>query len=110
MNLADTEQKSGSGSVVSNTATTRLSGAWLHIARTAWFVLVIPSLGLCIASLLVSYQQIQSGAIPAQVQQSLSTIGLSVSGFATLNTIFNVITSAIWYAVGFFIFWRRSDD
>ena len=40
----------------------------------------------------------------------LSAVGLSVSGFNTLNTIFNVLTSAIWYMVGFLIFWRRSDD
>jgi hypothetical protein len=33
-----------------------------------------------------------------------------VSGFAALVTIFYVITAAIWYAVGFLIFWRRSDD
>jgi len=105
-----TEGKSASGTVVSNTTTTRLSGPWLLIARAVWLALVIPSLGLCIASLLVSYQQVQSGAIPAQAQQFLPTIGLSVSGFATLNTIFNVITSTIWYGVGFFIFWRRSDD
>ncbi len=95
MKLADTEGKS---------ADTRLTGPWLIIARTAWLVLVIPSLGLFIVSLFVS------GAIPAQMQQSLSAIGLSVSGFNILNTIFNVVTSAIWYGVGFLIFWRRSDD
>ncbi len=104
------EGKSESRPVVSSTANTHLAGARLYIARTVWFVLVIPSLGLCIASLLVSYQQLQSGGIPAQAQQSLSSIGLSVSGFAALTTSFNVITTAIWYAVGFFIFWRRSDD
>jgi len=101
MNLVDAEGKS---------ADTRLTGPWLVIARVVWLVLVIPSLGLFIASLFVSYQQIQSGAIPAPGPQLLSAVGLSVSGFAVLNTIFNVITSAIWYGVGFFIFWRRSDD
>ena len=110
MNRSDTEHNSASGGVDSNVANTRLTGSWLIIARAIWLVLVTPSLGLCIASLFVSYQQIQSGAIPVQGLQELSTIGLSVSGFATLNIIFNVITSAIWYGVGFFIFWRRSDD
>jgi hypothetical protein len=121
MNLSDTEQKIASGAVVASTANTRLTGSWLIIARAVWLVLVIPSLGLFIASLLVSYQQLQttcvdpvtcslSGALPAQVQQSLPTIGLSVSGFAALVTIFFAITAAIWYGVGFLIFWRRSDD
>src|SRR5437899_9616858 len=85
MNKSDTEQKSASRAVDSNVANTRLTGSWLIIARTVWLVLVIPSLGFCIASLLVSYQQVQSGAIPALGLQELSTIGLSVSGFATLN-------------------------
>jgi hypothetical protein len=110
MNRSDTEHKSASGAVDSYATNTRLTGSWLIIARAVWLVLVIPSLGLFVASLLVSYQQLQSGAIPAQEQQVLSAVGLSVSGFNTLNTIFNVLTSAIWYMVGFFIFWRRSDD
>src|SRR2546421_9405030 len=121
MNLPDTEGKSASGSAVSTTANTRLTGSWLIIARIVWLVLVVPSLGLFIVSLLVSYKQLQrecvdpvtcnlSGALPAQVLQALPTIGLSVSGFAALVTIFFAINAAIWYGVGFLIFWRRSDD
>jgi hypothetical protein len=121
MNRSDTEQKSASGAVVVSTANTRLTGSWLIIARVLWLALVVPSLGLFIASLLVTYQQMQtvcvdpvtcnlSGGLPVQVQQSLVTIGFSVSGFAALVTIFFAITAAIWYAVGFLIFWRRSDD
>jgi hypothetical protein len=106
----DTEPQDASGVAVTNSATTRLSGPWLLIARTVWLVLVVPSVALFVVSLIVTYQQLQSGAIPAQEQQLLSAVGLSVSGFNTLNTIFNVLTSAIWYMVGFLIFWRRSDD
>ncbi|HEU0003305.1 MAG TPA: hypothetical protein VFQ36_20505 [Ktedonobacteraceae bacterium] len=105
--MADSKGKIAGEAVVSNAANTRLTGPWRIVARAVWLALVVPSLGLFIASLLISNQQLQSGAIPTQ---SLSTIGLSVSGFVILNTIFNVITSAIWYGVGFFIFWRRSDD
>ena len=105
----DTEPQDASGVADTNSAT-RLSGPWLLIARTVWLVLVIPSVALFVVSLIVTYQQLQSGAIPAQEQQLLSAVGLSVSGFNTLNTIFNVFTSAIWYMVGFLIFWRRSDD
>jgi hypothetical protein len=121
MSRSNTEGKSASGAVVASTANTRLTGSWFIIARVVWLVLVIPSLGLFIASLVVSYQQMQttcidittcgiSLALPVQVQQSLSTIGLSVSWFAALTIIFFAITAAIWYAVGFLIFWRRSDD
>ncbi len=122
MNQSDTEQKSASRAVDSNATNTRLTGSWLIIARTVWLALVIPSLGLFVASLIVSYQQMQTvcvdpvtcnnidGALPPQMLQTLLSIGLSASAFAVMGTIFNAITAAIWYGVGFLIFWRRSDD
>ena len=60
MNLSDIKQKSAGGSVVARTANTRLTGSWLIIARVVWLALVIPSIGLCVASLIVSYQQMQT--------------------------------------------------
>ena len=44
------------------------------------------------------------------MQQSLASIGISLSEFVALVTIFYAITTAVWYAVGFLIFWRRSND
>ena len=122
MNLSDTEQKSASGAVASSTATTRLTGTRLIIARAVWLVLAIASLGLFVISLLVSYQQMLrvcvdpvtctnlAGALPARGLQALTSSGFSVSEYAAPVTIFFAITAAIWYAVGFLIFWRRSDD
>ena len=122
MNLADTEQKSTGGAVVSNTATTRLTGTRLIIARTVWLALVVPSVGLFVISIPVYYQQLQrgcvdpvtctnlAGALPARGLQALTSSGFSVSEYAAVVTIFFAITAAIWYAVGFLIFWRRSDD
>src|SRR6266699_4116001 len=121
MNVADTERKSGSGSVVSSTANTRLSGTRLIIARTVWLALVIPSMGLFVASLPVYYAQIKracvdpvtcnlNGALTAKGLHDLSTLGLSVSAYAALLTIFFTIIVAIWSGIGFLIFWRRSDE
>ncbi len=121
MNVADTERKSGSGSVVSSTANTRLSGTRLIIARTVWLALVIPSMGLFVASLPVYYTLIQracvdlatcnlNGALTAKGLHDLSTFGLSVSAYAALLTIFFTIVVAIWSGIGFLIFWRRSDE
>src|SRR6266480_3809126 len=122
MNLSDTEQKSTGGAVVSNAVNTHLTGSWLIVARAVWLVLAISSLGLFIANLLVSYQQMLrvcvdpvtctnlSGALPASGLQALASSGFSVSEYAAPLTIFFAITAAIWYAVGFLIFWRRSDD
>jgi len=122
MNRSDTEHNSASVAVDSNATNTRLTGSWLIIARAVWLALAIPSLGLCIASLIVSYQQMQTvcvdsvtcnnlpQALPVQLLHALLTLGISASGYAALLTILNVITAAIWYGVGFLIFWRRSDD
>src|SRR5579863_3410076 len=119
MNRSDTEGKRAGGAVVSSSANTRLSGSWLIIARAVWLALVVPSLGLFVISLPVYYAQLQTacvgcknlaGALTAQGLQALSASGFSVSEYAALLTIFFVIITAVWCAVGFFIFWRRSDD
>src|SRR5262249_27713178 len=68
------------------------------------------SMALFVLSLVVSYQQLKVGAIPAQEQQLFTAIGLPVSNFSIVTSIVNVLTSAVWYGVGFLIFWRRADD
>ena len=119
--MADTEQKSGSESVISSTANKRLSGSRLIIARAIWLALVIPSVGFYIASLPVYYSQIQrtcvdlvtcniAGALTTKGLLELSAFGLSVSGYAALLTIFFTIIATIWGGIGFLIFWRRSDE
>src|SRR5947209_15422882 len=117
----DTEQKDASGGGVSSSATTRLTGSWLIIARIMWLALVIPSLGLFVFSLPIYYQQLQRACVDfvtcnlvssltAQGLQALSRSGFSASEYATVLTLFFAINAAIWCGVGFFIFLRRSDD
>src|SRR5260221_13736435 len=121
MNRSDAPQKIGSGSAISSTAKTRLSGSRLIIARTVWLALVVPSLGFFVASLPVYFAQIQracvdpvtcniTGTLTAKGLQELLAMGLSASGYAALLTIFFTIIVAIWSGIGFLIFWRRSDE
>jgi hypothetical protein len=121
MNLSDTQATSASQSAVASTTTTRLSGSWLHIARAVWLALVLPSLGLFVVGLPVYYQQLQraqvcgagaclNGGLTGKDLQNLVSQGFSVSAYAALLTIFIAIIAATWCAVGFLIFWRRSDD
>jgi len=121
MNRVNTQQQSASGLAASSTAKTRLSGSRLIIARSVWLALVIPSLGLFVASLPLYYLQIQracvdlvtcnlAGASTAKGLQDLPALDLSVSGYAALLTIFFTIIVTIWCGVGFLIFWRRSDE
>ena len=121
MDRVNTQQQSASGLAASSTAKSRLSGSRLIIARAVWLALVIPSLGLFVASLPVYYVQIQracvdlvtcnlAGALTAKGLQQLPALGFSVSGYAAFLTIFFTIIVAIWGGVGFLIFWRRSDE
>ena len=117
MNSLDTQGKSASRTTV----TTRLSGRRLILARTLWLVLVVPSLGLFVASLPVYYQQLQkacvnpvtcnlAGVLTVKGLQELPALGLSVNAYATLLTIFFTLIAVIWGGIGFLIFWRRSDE
>jgi len=121
MNRSHTEQKSGSYSIVSSTAHTRLAGCWLVTARVAWLALVIPSLGLFIVGLPAYYAQIQRAcvdpttcniafALTAKGLRAFAALGVSASSYAAFLTVFWVIIVAVWSVIGFLIFWRRSDD
>jgi hypothetical protein len=121
MNRLDTQDKSPGGSAAPSTATTRLSGVFLPLARVVWLALVLPSIGFFVSSLPAYYQQLQrgcvdpltcfiAGALPPQVLHSLTASGFSASMYAAVLTVFFVLIEAIWYAVGFLLFWRRSDD
>jgi hypothetical protein len=100
---------------------TRLSGTRLIVARAVWLALVIPSVGLFVASLPVYYSQLHracvdlvtcniAGSLNVKGLQQLPTLGLSVNAYAALFTIYFTIIVTIWCVVGFLIFWRRSDE
>lgn len=121
MHQSNAEGKSARHPAVSSTATTRLSGPFLHIARAVWLALVVPSLGLFVAGLPVYSQELQraqvcgagaclNGGLTGQDLQDLASHGFSLSAYATVLTIFIAILAAAWCAVGFLLFWRRSDD
>jgi hypothetical protein len=50
------------------------------------------------------------GALTAKGLQALLAYGLSLSVYAAFFTIFWTTHAAIWSGIGFFIFWRRSDE
>ena len=121
MNVSGTERTSSSEPVASPGGKTRLSGSPLVIARVVWLALVLPAVGLFVASLPVYYTFVQKactgivtcnivGALNAKGLQELSSFGLSTSSYALLLTIFFIIQGVIWSGVGFLIFWRRSDE
>src|SRR5579859_212936 len=121
MNVTGTERTSRGRSVASTDGKTRLSGTRLVIARVVWLTLVLPSIGLFIASLPVYYRLVQracdpatcnniAGTLNAKGLQELHSFSLSTGSYAILLIIFFIIQAAIWDGVGFLVFWRRSDE
>ena len=123
MTQSDIEQKSTNrAEVATSDANIRLTGPWLIIARVVWLALVLPGLGLFVAGLLATYQLIQracgdpvmcstlTGGLTARELLALTTSGISVRMYAALFTLFWALCTAVWCAVGFLIFWRKSDD
>ena len=122
MNVSGTKHTSSSSeSVASTGGKTRLSGTQIIIARVVWLALVLPAVGLFVASFPVYYTFVQkacsgivacsiTGALNAKGLQELSSFGLSTGSYAVLLIVFFIIQAAIWDGVGFLIFWRRSDE
>jgi hypothetical protein len=114
MNHRDTANANRRAAAARADAHTHLSGARLFIARTLWLAFALPSVALYVAGVPRYYQQVDAGCdigvcdpLPAEV---IATLGLTASGFVLGWTVIQVLLQAIWYAVGFFLFWRRGDD
>ena len=117
--LADTERKSESGSVNSSTATTRLSGSRLILARVLWVAVVTLIVALFIVVLPAYYALLQTvctGATCAPTQptpdsaQGIQKLGLSLSAYATFTLALTIALAFLCIAVSAVIFWRKSDD
>jgi hypothetical protein len=117
--LADTERKSESGSVNSSTATTRLSGSRLILARVAWgaavTLIVVPFL-VKLPAYYTFLQTICTGAPCGLGQptldsaQALQKLGLSVGAYAAFTLALTLVLAFLCFVVSAVIFWRRSDD
>jgi len=117
--LADTERKSESGSVNSSTATTRLSGSRLILARVLWAVVVTLIVALFIVVLPAYYALLQTvctGATCAPTQptpdsaQGIQKLGLSLGAYATFTLALTIALAFLCIAISAVIFWRKSDD
>jgi signal transduction histidine kinase len=95
---------------------------WRQIARTLWlvgavgslmlFVLAVPAYNaqlraLCAAPTPADCPFVQLTAIEAQ---ALRRLGLSLDAYATYTLVLHSVASLVFFAVGFLIFWRKSDD
>jgi hypothetical protein len=119
MDQADTEPKSGSGSVVASTENTRLYGSRLIFARVTWVAVVILIVVLFLVMLPAYYALLQTvckGATCGLVQptpdsvQGIQKLGISLGTYATFTLALTLALAVLCFAVSAVIFWRRSDD
>ena len=104
-----------------NAGSTHLRGRWLLAVRVVWMAIVVWALTLCAISLPAFYQRLQvpctstvacqlNGALTPAGIRTLQTLGISSSAYAAYNIVLLIFLVVVWSAVGFIIFWRRSDE
>jgi len=104
--------------VSKSSATTRLSGTRLVLARIAWIVVVSLSLAVTIADIPLEFKYLHMVCVGASCGQQLTAgivqelhhLNLSVDFFATYLVVLKFGFVFVWVAVALLIFWRRSDD
>jgi hypothetical protein len=109
--------------MVSNaTSSTRISGPILVLARLAWVLIFLYTIGKLTLGTPLVYQELQEVCIELQKDCSqqlgpttqdavdITAAGLSLEQFARLATGFEFIQAIVWIGVGVMIFALRSDD
>jgi hypothetical protein len=103
---------------------TSLRGRWLLLARMVWVAVAIAALAIVLFSVPSSFEHYRTvctaasevcseravGQPTPEGVRSLRDVGLSVGSYALLNVVIDKVFQLVWFAVGAFIFWRRSDD
>jgi len=119
MNLADTELKSGSGSVVSNAVNARLGEQWLIPVRIVIVIVAVLALSVFFVGALFSFAQFRTvctppscidGQLTLESAQALQALGFSLDAYAILNVVFLVVQALVFYFIAAVIFWKRSDE
>jgi len=93
----------------------RLPGRWLTIARAVWIALAVFYIGAFFAALPTYLAQpgkfeLGLGWTDASLQAALDQLGLSLDALLAFQKWSNVALALPYFALGLFIFWRRSDD
>ncbi len=95
---------------------TRLRGRLLLSVRLAWVVIALFYLGSFAASLPTTlsqhkgFAQQSQGWTEADMRSSLAQLGLSLEAYQNYDTWSNLAITFVFFGLGIFIFWRRSDD
>jgi hypothetical protein len=97
---------------------TRLQGRLLRVAQAVWILVAVLAFILFIVSLPPFYTQTQAvctGSACNGVQVSpeqayaLAAHGISLTSYAWYSVLVTILSTLIWFSVGWLIFWHKSD-
>jgi hypothetical protein len=98
---------------------TRLQGRLLRVAQAAWILVAVVSFILFVVSLPAFYTQTQSvctvvycNGVQVSTEQAhaLAAHGISLTSYAWYSVLVTILSTLIWFSVGWLIFWRKSDS
>lgn len=98
------------------TTATTLHGKWLTLARAAWLVVAIFYVAAYIATFLIGMSKApqlvpaSSGITDAEFLAGIARMGVSTEGYLAFLRWSDVLIHIVYLVLGFFIFWRKSDD
>lgn len=96
-----------------------LTGAPLALARAAWLVTTLVSLGLLVAAMPLAYQQITTPQTGTQCADSrfspaqfayMHAAGISPTSLAIVVIVVQCFSTFVYVGVGALLFWRRADN
>ena len=102
-----------------STDDSRLSGRLLVVARVAWILVALASVGLFIAALAAEFAQLRvpcptaecsTAQLPPAGVRALEDLGLSLDSFAAYSVAMDALFAAVYGAVAALIYWRKSED
>lgn len=85
-----------------------LRGLWLVVARVGWVVLALAAL-IAFVTQIPTFYGPQNAPSPS-ILAGLHTIGWSTSTFITFGLVQDCLVAAVFTAIGWLIFLRKSDD
>jgi len=120
MNLHHNSSQQTAHALESSTATPRLQGRTLVLARIGWIAGVVAALIISIVSTPAFFAALRTVSatgsslnglqLTAGGVRELRALGLSLDFYAAYLVAINVIFVVVWFAVGGIIFWRKSDE
>jgi hypothetical protein len=97
----------------------RLQGRLMRVAQAGWILIAVLACILFVISLPTFYTQTHSictgnacNGVQVSPEQAhaLAAHGISLTGYAWFSVLVTIISTLVWFSVGWLIFWHKSDS